>query len=120
MAQDTISCSNNEVGLAGIEIGRVKMFVDASIHGRLFRLAVIQTAVRIHDNTLLPCYRMNDEYAVIRSDVIQRSIHIVPRWDRALLNNPEAGTEIYDNYEHVILNTHSDTAAWAKYYDHNE
>jgi len=110
-----------EAGLAGIDIGRLRVLFETDLpDGQIAAFAVVRMLERVLGDTLLPVYKYTDQEVVVPTTLIVRNIHMVPRWNRPvvdLVEDPEDIRDIYDCYEHLLFNTHTDCAAWTYYYD---
>lgn len=112
-----------EEGLAGINIGRLLIIVNASWHleeeNYNYKLAVLRMLNRVPEgNDYFPVFRYTTTIEVVPLDRIERTAHMVPDWPTELVENVlQEGTDIYDHYERLIWNVHSDNACWNYYYD---
>jgi len=110
-----------EQGLAGIEIGRLLAILTIEIEEVSMPVVIVRKCERVHNVLLLPCYAYTADNEVIPVSRLERSVHMVPRWEKAAdkpLNEPGIPSDVYDQHESFVFNTHSDNAAWGIYNDH--
>lgn len=108
-------------GLAGIEVARLSIiFRIDTPNGTCYELVGVQLCERGEDHgCILPVYRMTTEHRIFPAQLVARSLHMVPKWDERVIDmsEEEEANDLYDQYEAILLNIHSDNAIWNQYYD---
>jgi len=109
-------------GLSGIDVGRLSLIFRITIpkYVNCYELVGVQLCARVEDDEcIFPVYKMTDDHSIFRTNQIARSLHMVPKWDERIINvsDDPNNVEVYDEYAKMLLNVHSDNAAWNEYYD---
>jgi hypothetical protein len=112
---------NGEPGLAGVDAARLRILLSLHfVSGLQVDLACVQMCQHILGPTNFPIFAYTGECKVVPTYIIRRTVHMVPRWSKEVIDLVQENIyplEIFDRYEELILNTHSDQACWNVYYE---
>jgi len=111
----------NEEGIDGIEIGRLLLITSArwtlEEEDYVYKLAVVRMLGRIPSKDIfLPVFEYTENVEVVNLDRIVRTAHMIPHWPTEKAEIAGNQYDVYDKYEQMVWNIHTDNACWNYYY----
>lgn len=110
---------NLRAGLEAVSIAQLRLLLR--IHGPdkgVKEVAIVQVCERVLNDLMLPCYRRIEGLHIVETFRIPRTVHMIPRWETRVIDlctGPGREANIYEQYSEMVMNTHSDAAAWNRY-----